>query len=81
MNIIKVDKEGIRMTLLTEAYSEPCETSKMKLFAKIVNGFKSLIIFTKSFVLGVIQKQGHQREGSGLPKMVTKSNKVGRGFT
>ena len=24
-----------------EAYSEPCQTSKMELFAKIVNGFKS----------------------------------------
>ena len=26
------------LTVLTEAYSEPCQTSKMERFAKIVNG-------------------------------------------
>ena len=29
------------------AYLEPCETSKMKRFVKIVNVFMSLIIFTR----------------------------------
>ena len=29
-------------------YSEPCQTSKMKLFAKIANGWKLLTIFVKA---------------------------------
>ena len=33
----------------TEAYSEPCQTSKMELFAKIVNVFQWWIIFVKRF--------------------------------
>ena len=32
----------------TEAYSEPYQASKMKLFVKIVHNFQSLIIFTKA---------------------------------
>ena len=32
-----------------EAYSEPSQTSKMVLFAEIVNDFQPLTIFTKSF--------------------------------
>ena len=38
---------------VAEAYSEPSRTSKMQLFAKIVNGFQPLIIFAKSFILDV----------------------------
>ena len=37
----------------TEAYSEPSRTSKMELFAKIVNSRTPLIIFTKSSILDV----------------------------
>ena len=36
-------------------YSEPCQTSKMECFAKIVNGLKLLIIFAKRSVLDVWQ--------------------------
>ena len=36
--------------VLAEAYSKPCQTSKVELFGKIVNGFLQLTIFTKSFV-------------------------------
>ena len=32
----------------SEAYSEPCQTSKMEVFTKIVNGFSFLTIFAKS---------------------------------
>ena len=35
----------------SEAYQEPCQTSKMKVFAKIVNEFSSLTVFTKSSIL------------------------------
>ena len=37
----------------TEAYPEPSQTSKMELFAKIVNGFYPLTIFGKSFILDI----------------------------
>ena len=40
---------------LSEAYVEPYQTSKMKLFAKMVKGFQPLTIFTKSFILDVWQ--------------------------
>ena len=36
-----------------EAYLEPFQTSKMDCFAKIVNGFRMLIIFTEHPVLDV----------------------------
>ena len=32
---------------IQKAYSKPCQTSKMELFAKIINDFKSLAIFAK----------------------------------
>ena len=34
-----------------DVYSGPCQTSKMELFAKIVNSFLPLTIFKKRFVL------------------------------
>ena len=39
----------------SEAYSKPCQTSKMDVFAEIVNGFSFLTIFAKSFILEVWQ--------------------------
>ena len=39
----------------SDAYSEPCQTSKIKLLPKIVNGFWPLNIFTKNFILDVWQ--------------------------
>ena len=39
-------------------YSEPSETSKIELFAKIVDCIEPLIIFAKDFILGV--SQGHE---------------------
>ena len=39
----------------TEAYSEPCQTSKIESFAKIVNGFMPLTIFAKRSILDVWQ--------------------------
>ena len=35
----------------TKAHSQPCQTSKMERFAKIVDGFKPLIVCTKSSIL------------------------------
>ena len=35
----------------TGAYSEPCETSKMVPFAKIVNSYVPLTVFTKCSIL------------------------------
>ena len=39
--------------MLWQAYSEPCCTSKMELFVKIVNGFEPLPISRKSSILDV----------------------------
>ena len=36
-----------------EVYSEPCKTSDVEPFAKLVDSWKSLIFFTKSSVLDV----------------------------
>ena len=38
---------------MSEAYSEPSQTSEMELFTKIVNGFKPLIICIKSSFLEI----------------------------
>ena len=38
-----------------KAYSEPCQTSKIKCMAKIVKDFKPLSIFTKRFILDIWQ--------------------------
>ena len=40
---------------LSEAYSEPCQTSKMKFFGKMVKDFQSLNILTKNSILGVLR--------------------------
>ena len=41
------------MYSLSEANSEPRQTSKAELFAKIANGFSSLTIFVKSSITDV----------------------------
>ena len=46
-----------------EAYSEPCLTSKMQRFVKIVNGKKSWNTFLKRSILDVWQGYGN---ASGL---------------
>ena len=38
-----------------ETYSEPCQTSKMELYVKIVEGGRPLANFAKSFILDVWQ--------------------------
>ena len=38
---------------MSEAYADPCQTSKMECFAKIVNDFQLLTISVKRFILDV----------------------------
>ena len=38
-----------------KAYLEPCQTSKMKPFTKIIKSFPLLAIFTESCILDVLQ--------------------------
>ena len=38
---------------VTKGYSEPIPTSKIEPFAKIVNGYSSLITLAKSSMLGI----------------------------
>ena len=46
----------------SEKYSESCQTSKMKCFAKTVNGFYPLTIFAKHAILDVWQSFEHASE-------------------
>ena len=39
----------------SEAHSEPCQTSKIELRARIINGWKHVTVFVKSLTLGVWQ--------------------------
>ena len=41
--------------VISEAYSEPCQTSKMERFEKIVNSFHLLTVFAKRFIVDVWQ--------------------------
>ena len=45
----------MQCTIISQTHSEPCETSKMELFAKLVNHFQSLNIFPKSSILDIYQ--------------------------
>ena len=45
--------------MLTEAYSEPCQTSKMELFEKKVNSFQPLTIFARILFLDVWLGSGY----------------------
>ena len=47
------NRKNLEGKLISEAYSEPSRTSKMKLFAKIDHGFQPLTIFLKSSILDV----------------------------
>ena len=53
---IKNHKENTRTKRETsEAYSEPCQTSKMKIFVKILNGFQLLSILSNHYTQRCIQ--------------------------
>ena len=51
MKLIKLNSQKL-LKLLVEVL-ETNQTSKMELFVKIVNGIKSLTIFTKAFILDI----------------------------
>ena len=48
-----INMDFLLVYIFPEAYSEPCHTSEMKNFAKIVNSFKPLTIFAKRSTLDV----------------------------
>ena len=47
-----------------EAYSEPSQTSKLEVFAKIVNGFSFLTIFAKSSIVDIWKDSEFASEAS-----------------
>ena len=51
---------------LAEAYSEPYQTSKMKLFEKIHHGFQPFTLLAKSSILNVWQDPECASPKSGL---------------
>ena len=57
-----MNKTSLTLEANSEGYSEPCQTSKMDVFAKIVNGFSSLTIFAES--LDVWQESEFASEAS-----------------
>ena len=48
----------------SEAYSEPCQTTKIEVFAKKVNSFSFFTIFAKSSILDVEQDSEFASEAS-----------------
>ena len=53
-------------------YSEPSQKSKMERFAKIINDWKPLIIFTKSSILD--ENPTSREKGQEIPILNTKAN-------
>ena len=53
---------------VSEAHSEPCVTSTMELFAKIVNGYKLLITLEKSSI--VYTWQGPEYDSALLERRI-----------
>ena len=54
--------QSINQFVNSEAYSEPCQISKIVRFAKIVNSFQSLTIFAKRSILDVSQGSEYSSE-------------------
>ena len=48
--------------ICSEAYSEPCQTSTVECFARIVNDFQHVTIFTKRSILDVLQGSEYTSE-------------------
>ena len=61
---MKYALEGKTLEANSEAYSEPCRTSKMEVLGKIVSRFLFLTIFTKSSILDVWQDSEFASEPS-----------------
>ena len=61
-NQVDFAKSFAKTWLPSDPYSEPCQTSKMKRFAKIVKGFYPLPISTKRSILAVWQGSKHASE-------------------
>ena len=52
LNLFK-SETSLSLEANSEAYSEPCQVSKMEVFGKILNGFSCSTIFAKSFIFDV----------------------------
>ena len=57
--MLVVDENNLLLLHLSEAYSEHSQIIKIKLFANIVNSWKSLTVFAKNSVLDVWQSSEH----------------------
>ena len=58
------NKTSLTLKANLEAYSEPCQTSKMEISAKIVNSFLFFTSFAKSSILDVEQDSEFVSEAS-----------------
>ena len=57
----------------SEAYSELCQTSKVESFAKIVNDFKKITIFKRSFVLEIFDIQDYEYASANIFQLYSES--------
>ena len=57
----------------SEAYSELCQTSKVDLFAKIVNDFKKITIFKRNSVLEIFDIQDSEYASVNIFQLYPKS--------
>ena len=65
--------------VVSEAYSEPSQTSKIELFEKVVNGFQPLTIFEKSSILDVWQGSEYASGNNQKYFEINFYGKAGRG--
>ena len=57
---------------LGEVYLEPCQISKIEFFVKIVNEWKSLLVFAKGFVLHVWQGSEYASDWFGYSAVTSR---------
>ena len=55
--------EKLKLGKRSEPYFQSCNASNMELFAKIVDGWKLLTIFEKSFILDIWRNSDYTSEG------------------
>ena len=58
----------------SEAYSELCQTSKVESLAKIINGFKKIIIFKRNSVLDIFDFQDSEYASANIFQLYPKSS-------
>ena len=59
--------------MISEAYSELCQTSKVKPFTTIVNSFKKVTIFKRNSILEIFDRQDSEYASANIFRPYPKS--------